>query len=132
MLILRQSTEAAVIVTILIVPLPFSAAMFPRVGCYISRRGNRLRFLGIGLLCGAVGLAARSAGLMPSKVGLYLLAPLWQITVIQIAYFVWYKIFKRPPVNVYHNWDDNVIEDRILAMAILLLGMLGPAFVIGR
>jgi hypothetical protein len=122
----------ALIIGAIVAPLPIAAASYPNVGGFISRKGNRLRLIGAGILIGVAGYAAAVAHLVSAKTGFYFWAPVWQIVVVQSTYYVWYKLFKRAPVKVVLNWDTDIFEDRILAMAIFLLGILVPVFVIGR
>lgn len=123
---------SAVIVVALIVPLPMAAASYPRVGAFLSRGGKRLRLLATGVALGLFGYGLAAAHLVSLTTGFYFWVPLWQVAVVQVLYAIWFRLFKRPPVGVVFNWDMDVFEDRLLAMAIFLLGMLVPCLIIGR
>jgi len=127
-----MATPDGLAMAALLVPLPIAAASYPNVGGFISRKGNRLRLIGAGILIGIAGYRAAAAHLVSAKTGLYFWAPLWQIVLVQSTYYLWYKLFKRAPVKVVLNWDADIFEDRILAMAIGLLGIAVPVFLIGR
>ncbi len=122
----------ALIVAALLVVLPTISTSSPKVGGFISRKGNRLGVLGAGFVLGIIGFVAAANHLVSVKAGLYFWAPLWQIVVIQVGYFLWYKFYVRPPVNVDLNWNSGLFGDRVLAITVALLGVLVPAFVIGR
>jgi hypothetical protein len=123
---------SAILPALLVVPLPVAVASYPRLGAFLSRGGKRLRFLAIGCALGLLGYGLEADRLVSIKVGLYFWAPLWQLALVQILYAAWFRVFKRPPVGVVLNWDTDILEDRLLAMAIGLLGILVPFFVIGR
>jgi hypothetical protein len=122
----------AIIFVVLWVPLPIVAASYPRAGGFISRHGNRLRIIGAAFVIGIFGLIASLVHLVPTKVGLYFWSPLWQVLVVQASYFIWFRFYKRPPVDVVFNWDMDIVADRILAIGIALLGLFVPVLIIGR
>jgi hypothetical protein len=122
----------ALLVAVLVVPLPFIASGNPNVGGFIYRRENRLPILGVCLALAVGGLLAVLAQMIPLKIGLYFFAPLWQIIVIQMGYYIWFKFNKRPPVNVNFNWKPGLFWDRIFSIITGLLGVLVPVWVIGR
>jgi len=128
----RPMKPYAILFVALLVPLPIAASSYPRVGGFISRRGHRLQVLGAAFVIGIIGLIASLVHLVPTKVGLYFWSPLWQVLVVQACYFIWFRFYKRPPVDVVFNWDIDIVADRILAIGMALLGLLVPVFIIGR
>jgi hypothetical protein len=121
-----------ILVAALLIPLPIAASSYPRFGSFISRHGNRMWVFGAAFAVGVLGLVVSWMHLVPTKVGLYFWSPLWQVFVVQTCYFVWFRFFTRPPVDVIFNWDMDIVADRILAIGMALLGLLIPVFVIGR
>ena len=95
--------STAVIVAILLGPLPISAASYPKFGIFISRPGKRLWMLVAGVVLGLVGLVASVAELIPFKAGCYFWSPLWQIAVVQVSCWVWFRVFRLPPGVVVFN-----------------------------
>ena len=121
----------AIIVAAIVSPLPIFGS-HPKVAGFITSQRNHFWVLGVACVFGLIGLIASMTHLLPTKVGLYFWSPLWQILVVQTLYSLWFRFHKRPPVSVDFNWHSGLAADRWLSIAIGLLGVLVPVFIIGR
>jgi len=117
---------------VLIASLPWMASSYPSVGSFIYRSPNRWILLGACLLLGVGGLLGIQKGVLPHQVGFCFFAPLWQIFVVLISYFAWHRFHARQPERVDFNWKPGLFWDRILSMAILLLGAIPFFFIISK
>ena len=126
---MKTPDYGAVLFAILVVALPFFATR-PSVGGFIARKPSRLPLLLTAVSFGLLGGYLAHAGIVTLRVGLSFFAPLWQIVLIQVAYAFWFRFHERPPVDVTYNWNEGLFWDRVLVMAIVLLGILVPASLI--
>jgi hypothetical protein len=124
------TSYSSILGAILVAPLPWLASSYPSVGGFIVRPSNRMLLFGATAALAVCGLIVIRAGLLPSRIGLCFFAPLWQILITRVLYAVWFRFNKRAPVNVTFNWKSGLFWHRVMAMAILLLGVVPFLFII--
>ena len=121
-----------ILIPIFLVLLPWVGASYPNIGLLLFRSKFAPYFLALTIACAVIGVVGLRIHFWNLTTGLYSFTPLFDFAVFRIAYRIWFSNHTEPPVSVALNWKSGLADHRALAIGIVTVCILVPAFVIDR